>query len=151
MDQERILCVTVYIINEKNEFLFLHHKKLGKWLPAGGKVEPTETPDESLHREVFEETGLEINLIGEGDTPVDGGLAKPWGVQLNRVSPIRDHVDLVYVGVPKKSNAQPILNEREAFAIEWVSVDKIDAIDTFPSVRQWVQLIDDSGVLGAAF
>lgn len=40
------------------EILLIHHKKLGLWLPVGGKLEVAETPLEAASREVFEETGL---------------------------------------------------------------------------------------------
>jgi 8-oxo-dGTP pyrophosphatase MutT (NUDIX family) len=38
----------------------LKHKKLGKWLPPGGHIEPNELPDDAACREVLEETGLKV-------------------------------------------------------------------------------------------
>ena len=39
--------------------VLLHqHKKLGRWLPPGGHIDPGETPWEAAVREVREETGL---------------------------------------------------------------------------------------------
>ncbi|MHB8418648.1 MAG: NUDIX domain-containing protein [Myxococcales bacterium] len=38
--------------------LLIHHKRLGAWLPAGGEIEPGETPLEAAQRELLEETGL---------------------------------------------------------------------------------------------
>ena len=50
--------------NGKYLMLFRNKKKedinAGKWIGVGGKLEPGETPDECLLREVKEETGLEL-------------------------------------------------------------------------------------------
>ena len=39
------------------------HPRLECWLPAGGHVEPDETPAQAAVRETLEETGLAIALI----------------------------------------------------------------------------------------
>jgi 8-oxo-dGTP pyrophosphatase MutT (NUDIX family) len=133
---KRIFCVTAYIINQENKFVMLHHKKLGKWVPPGGKIEPEETPEEAVLRECFEETGLSIRLIGS-KSPVDGGLHTPYGMQLNTIIPLeRDHVDLIYFGKPVEKEDLHVA-EREASAIGWFSYEEVKKLDTFPSVIQW--------------
>lgn len=37
----------------------------GKWEPVSGSVQPYELPLEALLREVFEETGLSVEVLGE--------------------------------------------------------------------------------------
>lgn len=37
----------------------------GKWEPVSGGVQPYESPLEALLREVFEETGLSVEVLGE--------------------------------------------------------------------------------------
>ena len=59
---ERQFTATVYILNEER-VLLIQHRKLGKWLPPGGHIDPNETPPEAAKREVLEETGLEVELI----------------------------------------------------------------------------------------
>lgn len=54
-----------YIINDDRWLMLYRDRKPGdmnegKWLGAGGKVEPGETPDECNEREVLEETGLRL-------------------------------------------------------------------------------------------
>ena len=55
-----------YIKNDKDQYLLLHRVKKesdlneGKWIGVGGKIEPGETPDECVLREVYEETGLTL-------------------------------------------------------------------------------------------
>ncbi len=64
---DKIINTTLcYIRNDQNEYLLLHRIKKehdineGKWVGVGGKFEPSETPDECLIREVYEETGLTL-------------------------------------------------------------------------------------------
>ena len=56
---KRQFTATVYIL-EKDKVLLIHHRKLQKWLPPGGHMDPNETPAEAACREAFEETGLKI-------------------------------------------------------------------------------------------
>ena len=55
---------TLCYIEKDNCYLMLYRNKkkndenAGKWIGIGGKLEPGESPDEGMLREVFEETGL---------------------------------------------------------------------------------------------
>lgn len=57
---------TLCYIKKDNCYLMLHRIKKnndlneGKWIGVGGKVEPGETPEQCVLREVFEETGLKL-------------------------------------------------------------------------------------------
>jgi 8-oxo-dGTP pyrophosphatase MutT (NUDIX family) len=77
-----------YIRNENNEYLLLHRNKKendlneGKWIGVGGKFADGETAEECVCREVFEETGvqMEIDRLGfvhenyfYGDDPSKAG------------------------------------------------------------------------------
>lgn len=61
------LTTLCYIENDRDEYLMLHRTKKkndqshDKWLGAGGKFEPDESPEECMLREVKEETGLELS------------------------------------------------------------------------------------------
>lgn len=61
------------IPNEKGEILLIRRSEHSKtnpllWEPPGGKPDPGETLDESLKREVREETGLEVDVYSPAGT-----------------------------------------------------------------------------------
>ncbi len=137
----RLMCVTVYIFNpEGSQTLLINHRKLGRWVPPGGKIDPNEIPDVAAIREVKEETGLDVKLIGE-IAPVPGGYIRPFGVQLNEVIPgSKEHIDLIYIAVPI-GNTKLQVCEREAADLKWFTIAETQnhELNTFPSVRTWAQ------------
>lgn len=58
---------TLCYLQRNQEILMLHRTKKevdinqGKWIGVGGKLEPGESPDECVRREVLEETGLTLS------------------------------------------------------------------------------------------
>ena len=66
-DKPFSLAVRALILDEQQRGLLLRRSTanksfIGVWEWPGGKADPGETFDEALHREVREETGLEIRL-----------------------------------------------------------------------------------------
>lgn len=55
--------VEVFIVYQ-NKVLLRMHDKYKKWMSVGGHIELHEDPVEAAHREVREEVGLEIELVG---------------------------------------------------------------------------------------
>ena len=57
---------TLCYIKENDKVLMLYRNRKeqdmnqGKWIGVGGKLEPGESPEECLIREVYEETGLRL-------------------------------------------------------------------------------------------
>ncbi|MDR3224177.1 MAG: NUDIX domain-containing protein [Holosporales bacterium] len=138
---QRFLCVTVYIFNSQNKLLMLLNKKLAKWVPPGGKVENDETPDEAAIRESFEETGIKIKLDGERP-PFEGALITPIGSQCNTIKDgVRDHIDLIYVGRPLYESCSLSMAKRECSEIGWFSLQELEQIDTFDSIRYYAEKI----------
>ncbi|WP_035512705.1 NUDIX hydrolase [Halalkalibacillus halophilus] len=62
---KHIMSVSGYITNEKGEVLLVRnfHRSNTLEIP-GGQVEEGETLEQAIHREILEETGVEVKLIG---------------------------------------------------------------------------------------
>ena len=56
------------VLDEYNRVLLGRRDKepnRGRWVLPGGKIEPFESIEEAASREVYEETGIRINVIGQ--------------------------------------------------------------------------------------
>ena len=56
--------VAVFVVHQ-DRVLVVHHRKLDKWLPLGGHIELDEDPEQAALREAKEESGLDVELLGE--------------------------------------------------------------------------------------
>jgi len=128
----RQFTATAYVIHE-GAALLLFHKKLQKWLPPGGHIEPNETPPEAVIREVKEETGLDIELISEDHITVDRWNAKsiprPFLCLLEEIpahkqEPAHQHVDLIFLAKPIGG----ILIEEAGTKVSWLRWPEIAAL-----------------------
>ncbi|NGO41143.1 NUDIX hydrolase [Streptomyces sp. YC419] len=57
------LATEVWVFDEKLERVLLVHHRWRGWVPPGGQVEQGETPREGARRELFEETGIDTELL----------------------------------------------------------------------------------------
>lgn len=91
--------VSAYIVC-KDRVLLRFHEKNHIWIVPGGHIELGEGPIEALHREVMEETGLEITIIAEpgkkyGDGPED--IQTPIFINRHTTNQSgHEHINLVY-------------------------------------------------------
>lgn len=97
---------TAYIaakIGKEYKILLHKHKKHGFWIGIGGHIEKDENPIEALHREVKEETNLEIELMNKNFFKIDSveELILPDVILQEKLSvyknePPHYHIDLIY-------------------------------------------------------
>ncbi|HEV2526909.1 MAG TPA: NUDIX domain-containing protein [Thermomicrobiales bacterium] len=132
----RDFTVAVFVIAQ-GRVLLQWHRKLSRWLPPGGHIEPGELPDDAAVREVLEETGQTVRLIGgtglglslrgEG---IPRQLMRPIGIQLEDISPGHQHIDLVYFAVPEPRQDTPALPERTGWygPAEWAELGLTDEV-----------------------
>lgn len=98
----RDFTVAVFVVRD-NAVLLHKHKRLQRWLPPGGHIEPNELPDDAAIREVLEETGVSCVLVGPALNPIDTPgqprqLTRPVGIQLADIGGDgHQHIDLVYI------------------------------------------------------
>jgi len=134
----RHFAVATFVVAE-GKVLLLLHKKLNKWLPPGGHVQPNEIPDEAAVREVYEETGLHIELVGERALAIDDPrqLIVPQGIQVERIAPDHEHIDLVYFGRPLGSLA--LRPNHEAKEIGWYGPEELTQLPLTHEIRLWTE------------
>ncbi len=134
----RHFCASAFVINPYNKkILLIKHKKNKKWTQPGGHIEGNETPEEAAVREVFEETGIRIKLLGER-FPREEDFIRPLGIQKNRRTTndgeTHMHVDIIYAAIPN-DESNVVLNSLESDDIGWFSRDELDFIDCFPDIK----------------
>lgn len=55
--------VTILAFDERDRVLLVRHAESGLWATPGGGVEPLEVPADAALREMWEETGLHVELL----------------------------------------------------------------------------------------
>lgn len=119
------LVVTGYVFNE-DKVLLIHHKKLNMWLPVGGHIEPNETPDDALIREIKEETNLDVKFLNHASTPLIGNvkrnLATPFYANVHSVDD-HDHCSLFYIC--KAINPEQLKLNDELTGFMWVEINNL--------------------------
>lgn len=132
----RDFTVAVLVVHD-GRVLLHRHKKLNRWLPPGGHVEPNELPDETALREVFEETGVTAKLVGTPVIDIDlpdqpRQLCPPLGIQLTPIAPGHEHIDIIYLATGEP--AEPMEN------VAWFSPEEWTTLGLTEEVHAWCVL-----------
>lgn len=118
--------VTFYIVYGR-KVLLVNHRLLKKWVPAGGHIELDENPDQALEREIWEETGLDIEWpekTPRGEPSETIPLYAPDYLDVHRFSEKHNHISLNYF-LKAKSDAVR-LAEKEHYDIRWFAEEDLD-------------------------
>jgi 8-oxo-dGTP diphosphatase len=132
MPELRIPCVGA-ILTAGGRILLIrrgHEPEAGRWSLPGGRVEPGETDQQALVREVREETGLEVApgpLAGAVDRPAPGG----------RVLVIRDYAATVTGGTLAAGD--------DADDARWFSMRELDGLPLSTGLKE---ALNEWGVVG---
>lgn len=145
---ERQFTTSVYII-DNDQVLLINHKKLKKWLPPGGHLDPNETPPEAAKREAFEETGIKIELIPQENIWISrwnaSSFERPFMCLLEKIPATRSerahqHIDFIYVAKPV--GGALTFNEKETAGIKWFCLAEIEKmasdVDIFEETKQTI-------------
>jgi len=134
----REFTVAVFVVHA-DRVLLLWHRQLRRWLPPGGHLLPNELPDEAARREVQEETGLAVELVGEYGLDLERPqqLLRPEGVQVEEIGPDHQHIDLIYFARPRPGTPLTPRPNAESAAIGWYRLADLPALGVSDEVQRW--------------
>ena len=117
MEYTHFVSVAGLVCNDKDEVLLLKSPRRG-WEYPGGMVEPGETLQDALKREIKEETGVDVEITGFI------GVCK--NIQ-------KDVVNIDFSC--KYTGGEPSTSD-ESLDVKWVSKDEALALVTFPLTKK---------------
>ena len=127
------LCASIFVIDpETKKILLVKHKEFQKWVQPGGHLEDNEIPEETAAREVYEETGIKVKIIGDR-FPREEDCIRPLGIQCNRKDGYMQ-VDVLYYGIPI-GNKIPYVDDEETLLARWFSREELDKINVFEDIK----------------
>ena len=121
--------VAIFIV-QAGKVLLVHHRKLNKWLPLGGHIELDEDPEQAALREAREESGFEVELIGDRPPTTEPGtraLIAPRFLDIHRISDTHEHIGLIYWARPR--GGAMTLAPAEHRDICWRGAEELDALE----------------------
>lgn len=121
--------VAIFVVHERR-VLLIHHRKLNKWLPLGGHIELDEDPEIAALREAKEESGLDVELIGERPPTTEPGtraLIGPRFLDIHRISDTHEHIGMIYWARPKCGEVALAVEEHHD--IRWCAPDDLERLD----------------------
>ncbi|MBQ4634714.1 MAG: NUDIX domain-containing protein [Bacilli bacterium] len=129
----RHFCASAFVIDPlTKKILLVFHTKFKKWVQPGGHIENDEYPEETVRREVFEETGYKIELLGER-FPREDDFIKPLGIQNNRGSNGEQHIDIIYAARPL--NRVKVEADDEIKNYRWFTREELEHINVFDDIK----------------
>jgi len=120
--------VAIFVVHD-GKVLVVHHRNLKKWLPLGGHIELDEDPETAALREASEESGLEVELLGQRPPTTEPGtraLIAPRFLDIHRITPTHEHIGMMYWARPK--NGTLTLAAAEHLAILCCSPAELESL-----------------------
>ncbi|GAB6006530.1 NUDIX domain-containing protein [Geobacillus thermoleovorans] len=127
-------CSRAVIVNERNEILlqkFEFRDVAGNkvlWVTPGGGIEENETPAEALKRELYEELGIVVDLLGEPIFQLDVWIEGKQGSFISR----EIYYQIMIQSDTALSTEQMTKNEKDTLkGLKWWSKDELQKINDF--------------------
>lgn len=127
-----------FIVNG-DAVLLRFHDKYDEWFSPGGHVELDEDFEEAALREVKEEVGLDVTLVGSRAREFGDGdreILLPRYINRHRVNDTHEHVVFMYFAISKTRDIRPETGEKEV-EIRWFTREELD--DPKYSIRERVK------------
>ncbi len=128
------LCVDTYVVNDEAVLLRLH-EKYNHWGAPGGHVDPGEDVNEAALREVWEEVGLKVELVGptgwiKKDIDTNKDLVPPLFVNRHKINETHDHSSFIFAAKAESRTVSPQLQEDISSQAQciWVTKEELHAL-----------------------
>jgi len=131
---------TLAYVKDNGKTLMLHKAKgyqKGKWNGLGGKLDPGESPEECLKREVLEESGLLVEKAH-----LKGFLTWP------AFDGVDDWYAFVYVVTAFSGD---LLSATEEGELHWIDDDKVLELNVFDGDRVFIPWLSKDRLFSAKF
>lgn len=114
------ITASAFIFDPQNrKTLLLHHKKLNKWLQPGGHCDGDRDTLSVAIKEVFEETGLLIENLGQKAFDLDIHT-----IPENKGVPEHEHFDVRYLLIADSTT--PLVQNHETNGLKWIDLPDIE-------------------------
>jgi 8-oxo-dGTP pyrophosphatase MutT (NUDIX family) len=120
--------VAIFVVHA-GRVLVVHHRKLDRWLPLGGHIELDEDPEQAALREAREESGLDVELVGERPPTTGPGtraLIAPRFLDIHRIHDAHEHIGMIYFARPR--SGEVALAAGEHHDIRWCDSGELDRL-----------------------
>ncbi len=126
------LCAEVFIVND-GAVLLRSHDKYDKWLGPGGHIDPGEDINEAAHREVLEETGLKVELVGppyweKMDVSDNADLVPPMFMNRHRINETHEHSSCIFAAHAHSRDINPQEGEDESVEFCWLTLEELEVL-----------------------
>ncbi len=98
------------------------------WELPSGKKEPLETSEGALLREIREETGLEVEILG---------LVSVFDYQIKKPDEIRDSTQINFLVQAKDEGSLVLSHEHQDYS--WIGADETDSYDMSEATKEVIK------------
>lgn len=128
------LCVDTYVV-QGGAVLLRFHDKYNLWGAPGGHINPGEDVNEAALREVWEEVGLKVELVGranwvKSDSAGNKDLVPPLFVNRHKITDSHEHSSFVFVAKATSRDINPQSAEDIVSAAKclWLTREELDRL-----------------------
>lgn len=127
------------VIMKNNKVLLIWHNKLNTWLYPGGHIDENENPEDAILREVKEEIGIDVKIIGDNNKKIQTDIARtlcnPYIILEEKIGLDNSHfhIDMIYLCTPISYDIR--LQEKEVKKYKWCTLEEVQNMEMFENLK----------------